>query len=94
MTQEHDREHDREHYDEAAIAFLGALRGDGYLSPGGRDEVARPIRTWSAMIPVLDSGEHRPHHHRGRVPPPTAERNRARERSVEKSAAKATAHGA
>lgn len=31
----------------------------------GVDEVARQIRTWSAMIPVLDSGEHCPHHLRG-----------------------------
>lgn len=30
-----------EHYDESAIAFLGVLWGDGYLSPGGPEEVAR-----------------------------------------------------
>jgi phosphoethanolamine N-methyltransferase len=33
-------------------------------------EVARQIRTWTAMLPVLDSGEHCPHHFRARKPGP------------------------
>lgn len=52
-------------YDDTAIRFLGALWGDGYLSPGGPEERAS---TWSAMQKVLDSGEHRPTHLRGRKP--------------------------
>ncbi|HSJ43187.1 MAG TPA: hypothetical protein VK923_00705 [Euzebyales bacterium] len=35
----------------------------------GADEVDRQIRTWRAMLPVLGSGEHCPHHLRGRRPP-------------------------
>ncbi len=31
------------HYDRAAIAFLEALWGEGYLSPGGPEEVARVL---------------------------------------------------
>jgi len=34
----------------------------------GADEVDRQIRTWKAMLPVLESGEHCPHHLRGRRP--------------------------
>ena len=34
----------------------------------GADEIARQIRTWSAMIVVLDTGEHCPHHLRARKP--------------------------
>lgn len=34
----------------------------------GPDEVDRQIRTWRAMLPVLESGEHCPHHVRGRRP--------------------------
>ena len=32
------------------------------------EEIAHQIVTWSAMIPVLDSGEHCPHHVRARKP--------------------------
>lgn len=32
------------------------------------DEVAAQIETWTAMVPVLESGEHCPHHLRGRKP--------------------------
>lgn len=32
---------DKVHYDEDLIAFLGELWGDGYMSPGGPEEVAR-----------------------------------------------------
>lgn len=34
----------------------------------GEAEVARQIRTWEAMVPVLESGEHCPHHFRARRP--------------------------
>ena len=34
----------------------------------GHDEIARQIRTWRAMIVVLDTGEHCPHHLRARKP--------------------------
>ena len=34
----------------------------------GADEVAAQIRTWSTMEPVLESGEHCPHHFRARRP--------------------------
>ena len=34
----------------------------------GAEEIARQVRTWSAMLPVLDSGEHCPHHLRARKP--------------------------
>jgi cyclopropane fatty-acyl-phospholipid synthase-like methyltransferase len=34
----------------------------------GPDEVAKQITTWSAMVPVLESGEHCPHHLRARRP--------------------------
>jgi SAM-dependent methyltransferase len=34
----------------------------------GEDEVAAQIRTWQAMVPVLESGEHCPHHLRARKP--------------------------
>src|SRR5690606_12621221 len=34
----------------------------------GETEVARQIRTWEAMVPVLESGEHCPHHFRARKP--------------------------
>lgn len=46
-----------EHYDEAAIAFLGALWGEGYLSPGGPEEVARVLEGIDlAGKTVLDVG--------------------------------------
>ena len=34
----------------------------------GADEIAAQIATWEAMVIVLDSGEHCPHHLRGRKP--------------------------
>jgi phosphoethanolamine N-methyltransferase len=34
----------------------------------GADELERQIRTWRAMVPVLESGEHCPHHIRARRP--------------------------
>ncbi len=44
-------------YDDAAIRFLGALWGDGYLSPGGPDEVDRVLEGISLKgKTVLDIG--------------------------------------
>jgi len=34
----------------------------------GADAVDAQIRTWTAMVPVVESGEHCPHHFRGRKP--------------------------
>ncbi len=34
---------DKVHYDEGVIEFLGKLWGDGYMSPGGPEEVARVL---------------------------------------------------
>ena len=34
----------------------------------GEDEVAIQTRTWSTMVPVLETGEHCPHHFRARQP--------------------------
>lgn len=34
----------------------------------GPEAIARQIATWAAMLPVLASGEHAPHHLRGRKP--------------------------
>ncbi len=31
------------HYDDRIVRFLGRLWGEGYLSPGGPDEVARVL---------------------------------------------------
>lgn len=46
-----------EHYDDEAIAFLGALWGEGYLSPGGPEEVARILEGIDlAGKTVLDVG--------------------------------------
>ncbi|MFN3548726.1 MAG: class I SAM-dependent methyltransferase [Mesorhizobium sp.] len=44
-------------YDDAAIRFLEALWGDGYLSPGGPEEVDRVLAGISLMgLTVLDVG--------------------------------------
>ena len=42
--------------------------GKAHGSALGADEVATQIRTWTAMVPVLASGEHCPHHFRARKP--------------------------
>ncbi len=58
-------------YREQARRELARLEGperaefDAILGPGGTDE---QISTWRAMVVVLDSGEHCPHHLRGRRP--------------------------
>ncbi|RUV43123.1 class I SAM-dependent methyltransferase [Mesorhizobium sp. M1A.T.Ca.IN.004.03.1.1] len=44
-------------YDDAAIRFLEALWGDGYLSPGGPDEVDRVVEGLSLKVKtILDLG--------------------------------------
>ena len=46
-----------EHYDPEVIAFLGALWGEGYMSPGGPEEVARILEGLDlANGTVLDIG--------------------------------------
>lgn len=35
----------------------------------GEEAISDQIRTWNAMIPVLETGEHCPHHFRARKPP-------------------------
>ncbi|MER9004587.1 MULTISPECIES: class I SAM-dependent methyltransferase [unclassified Mesorhizobium] len=42
-------------YDDAAIRFLEALWGEGYLSPGGPDEVDRVVEGLSRKT-ILDIG--------------------------------------
>ena len=58
-------------YREVARAELERLKGPLYASVAaavGAAYVDKNIRTWSAMQKVLDSGEHRPTHLRGRKP--------------------------
>jgi len=58
-------------YREAARAELDQLRGPLYertRAAVGTAYVDKNIRTWEAMQKVLDSGEHRPTHLRGRRP--------------------------
>ena len=58
-------------YREVARAELERLRGPvGARAKAiiGPDGVARQIRTWEAMVVVLGTGEHCPHHFRGRKP--------------------------
>ncbi|QIE47146.1 methyltransferase domain-containing protein [Pseudohalocynthiibacter aestuariivivens] len=45
----------------------GARRG-AWEARYGADFIAEQIATWQAMVPVLQSGEHCPHHIRGRKP--------------------------
>ncbi|MEM9045828.1 MAG: methyltransferase domain-containing protein [Pseudomonadota bacterium] len=45
------------HYDDSIIAFLGALWGEGYMSPGGSDEVARVVNGLDLRgLTILDIG--------------------------------------
>lgn len=56
-------------YREVARRELTALEGDLYekaAAAAGREVVDANIQTWRAMSVVLDSGEHCPHHLRGR----------------------------
>jgi ubiquinone/menaquinone biosynthesis C-methylase UbiE len=58
-------------YREVARAELERLTGrehDRFVDMLGAEEVAVQIRTWSAMVPVLESGEHCPHHFRALRP--------------------------
>lgn len=58
-------------YREVARDELDRLTGrerDRFVEMLGEDAVAVQIRTWSAMVPVLESGEHCPHHLRARKP--------------------------
>jgi phosphoethanolamine N-methyltransferase len=60
-----------EWYREVARDELDRLTGadhDRFVELLGADEVATQIRTWTAMVPVLASGEHCPHHFRARKP--------------------------
>ena len=46
-----------DHYDEQSIAFLAHLWGEGFMSPGGREEVARVVEGLDlAGATVLDIG--------------------------------------
>ena len=50
---------------------LARLEGEGrgaFLSVLGEEELNAQVETWRAMVIVLDSGEHCPHHFRGRKP--------------------------
>lgn len=61
-------------YRETARDELERLKGPLYATVGaavGSDYVDKNIRTWTAMLKVLDSGEHRPTHLRARKPDPT-----------------------
>ncbi len=58
-------------YRDVARAELDRLTGsdhDRFVDMLGADEVATQIRTWTSMVPVLESGEHCPHHFRARRP--------------------------
>lgn len=58
-------------YREEARAELARMTGPGcpeFERLLGAEAVARQIATWTAMVPVLESGEHCPHHFRGRRP--------------------------
>ncbi len=58
-------------YRELARAELARLTGSDrarFEQLVGADELAHQIRTWTAMVPVLESGEHCPHHIRAHRP--------------------------
>lgn len=58
-------------YLEVARGELAALEGELYdkaVAAAGRDTVDHNIQTWRAMLTVLETGEHCPHHLRGRKP--------------------------
>lgn len=58
-------------YVEVARGELAALEGDLYdkaAAAAGRETVDHNIETWRAMLTVLQTGEHCPHHLRGRKP--------------------------
>ncbi len=58
-------------YVDVARGELAALQGDLYdkaVAAAGREVVDHNIDTWRAMLTVLETGEHCPHHLRGRKP--------------------------
>ncbi|MDZ7841856.1 MAG: methyltransferase domain-containing protein [Gammaproteobacteria bacterium] len=58
-------------YVDVARGELAALQGDLYekaAAAAGREIVDHNIDTWRAMLTVLETGEHCPHHLRGRKP--------------------------
>ncbi len=58
-------------YREEARRELARLTGperSRFEALSGKAEIARQIETWEAMLPVLESGEHCPHHLLGRKP--------------------------
>jgi phosphoethanolamine N-methyltransferase len=58
-------------YREQARRELALLEGELYdraVAAAGREVVDHNIGTWRAMLVVLDTGEHCPHHLRGRRP--------------------------
>jgi phosphoethanolamine N-methyltransferase len=58
-------------YREAAARELAGLKGSLYqraVAAVGRQTVDHNLGTWSAMLAVLNTGEHCPHHLRGRKP--------------------------
>jgi phosphoethanolamine N-methyltransferase len=58
-------------YREIARTELERLRStdrERFVSAVGIDELDHQIATWAAMVPVLESGEHCPHHLRARKP--------------------------
>ena len=60
-----------EWYREVARDELARLTGPerhAFEEAIGADELDRQIATWRAMVPVLESGEHCPHHIRARRP--------------------------
>jgi ubiquinone/menaquinone biosynthesis C-methylase UbiE len=50
------------------LARLQGSQHDEFVAMLGEDSVRGQITTWTAMVQVLESGEHRPHHFRGRRP--------------------------
>jgi len=58
-------------YRDQARAELARFTGPGraaFTELVGAKELAREIKTWTSMLPLVDSGEHCPHHFRGRKP--------------------------
>lgn len=58
-------------YRETARRELAAMQGELYdraCAAAGRETVDHNIETWTAMLEVLERGEHCPHHLRGRRP--------------------------
>jgi phosphoethanolamine N-methyltransferase len=58
-------------YAQVAAAELQELSGPRratWEARHGAEFIAHQIETWTAMVPVVRSGEHCPHHIRGRKP--------------------------